>query len=118
MKDTSNNNGKATLNAETLKMLRSMRTLNILYGMGVQLHRPHVTKAIEAGRLSIEEGNIYDLPGHDSFEQCTVMAFITYRGRRFGPFSMEDFPENAQSTVQAEAFLDLVEIMESERKNP
>lgn len=110
------NKGRAALNAATLKMLRSMKTLQTLYDIGVQLHRPYVTKAIEDGRLVLEEGSITDLPGHDDYAECTIMAYVLYNGRRFGPFPAEDFPENAQSTVQIEAFLDLVEMMERSEK--
>lgn len=103
---------RAALNAATLEMLQSMKTLHILYDIGVQLNRPYVTKAIKNGRLVLEEGSITDLPGHEDYAECTIMAYVLYNGRKFGPFSAEDFPENAQSTVQIEAFLDLVEMME------
>ena len=110
------NKGKAALNAATLEMLQSMKTLHILYDIGVQLHRPYVTKAIKSGRLVLEEGSITDLPGHKDYAECTIMAYVLYNGRKFGPFSAEDFPENAQSTVQIEAFLDLVEMVERETR--
>jgi len=108
---------RAVLDAKTLSMLRDMEVLRILYCIGVQLHRPMVTAAIERGNLFLEEGYITDVPVYEDFEQCTRMAFVVYDGRKYGPFSIEDFPENAQSTAQIEAFLDLVERIERDKRN-
>ena len=108
---------RAVLDAKTLSMLRGMEVLRILYNTGVQLHRPLVTAAIERGDLVLEEGYITDVIDHSEYEQCTRMAFVIYEGNKYGPFSVEDFPENAQSTVQIEAFLDLVERVERDKRN-
>lgn len=108
---------RAMLDAKTLSMLRGMEVLRILYSIGVQLHRPLVTAAIERGDLVLEEGYITDVVDHGEYEQCTRMAFVIYEGSKYGPFSVEDFPENAQSTVQIEAFLDLVEHIERNKRD-
>ena len=104
---------RARLDAKSLASLRSV--LVSLYNIGVQLHRPWVVKAIERGDLSLEEGHMNELCAYAGYRESVNMAYVVYMGRRYGPFSVEDSPDTGHSTIQINAFLDLVESIEEEK---
>ena len=103
---------RARLDAKSLVSLRSM--LVTLYDIGVRRHRPLVVKAIERGDLSLVEGRMNELREYAGYRECVRMAYVIYRGRKYGPFSVDDSPDTGHSTVQINAFLDLVESIEEE----
>lgn len=105
---------RAKLDATSMASLRSM--LVTLYNIGVQIHhRPLVVKAIERGDLELVEGHMNELRVYAGYREPVRMAYVVYMCRRYGPFSIDDSPDTGHSTIQINAFLDLVESIEEEK---